>query len=322
MSSKTGGAGESAPATQGSGDRGPRRRNPHRNRGRSDSRSGDKAEQKPISKAFVGKEEGLGDEYVYQLTSGNEASVQYTRTTAEIVRFTSTKYKNGGDVERSLTDGVRLVIPVPPPPDGTVVNQAVVPPPDSEVQVWKMRASMALQREAMLESNLESAYALITGQCSEAIIEKVKAQTDYTAVHGARDPIRLLELVRSVMFQYNSRKYRAVAIIEIIDPSIVSQTRYMTDSDYLEKFRAKLSVLTSAGGTVTSHPGIVEDELRTAGIIPNAATDAQLEQATLRAQGRWTRATTLDGLSCTFPGELKALARTALGTPRFLPLIL
>jgi hypothetical protein len=30
---------------------------------------------------FVGKEDGLGDEYVYQLTTGNKASDQYAKTT-------------------------------------------------------------------------------------------------------------------------------------------------------------------------------------------------------------------------------------------------
>jgi len=111
MSSKPGGADENVQAPQGSADRGAWRWN--RNRGRPDARSGDQSGQKPVSKTFTGKEEGLGAEYVYQLTLGTEASVQYARTTTKIIRYMSTKYKSGGDVERSLTDGVRLDIQVP-----------------------------------------------------------------------------------------------------------------------------------------------------------------------------------------------------------------
>ena len=54
---------------------------------------------KPATKKFVGREEGLGDVFVYQITSGSDASDQYTKTTEEIIRFSATKYKNGGDVE-------------------------------------------------------------------------------------------------------------------------------------------------------------------------------------------------------------------------------
>ena len=133
--------------------------------------------------------------------------------------------------------------------------------PDSEVQVWKMRTNMVLQREALLASNLKSAYALIKGQCSKPILEKVEAQADYAQVHQDHDPIRLLGLLKLVMFQYNSRKYRAMAIIEIIGATLVSQMRYMSDSEYLEKFRMKLSVLESAGGELTTHQGMVKDKL-------------------------------------------------------------
>ena len=73
---------------------------------------------------------------------------------------------------------------------------------------------MVLQRKALLDANLKSAYALIKGQCSKPILEKVEAQADYTQVHQDRDPIGLLRLVKAVMFQYNSRKYQAIAIID------------------------------------------------------------------------------------------------------------
>ena len=81
---------------------------------------------------------------------------------------------------------------------------------------------MVLERRQLLETNVTSAYSPIQGQCSEAVQEKVRAQTDFVAVHPARDPIGLLRLVRSVMFQYDSRKHRAVAIIELTN-TMVSQ---------------------------------------------------------------------------------------------------
>jgi hypothetical protein len=63
------------------------------------------------------------------------------------------------------------------------------------------------------------------------------------------------------MFNSNSRKDRAMTLIDIMQPNMVSQTRYMSDSEYLEKFRTQLDVLKSAGGEVCLHPGMVLDEL-------------------------------------------------------------
>ena len=45
------------------------------NRGRSNSRSG--VPQMPLLKKFIGKEEGLGDEFVYQHTEGHLACLFY-----------------------------------------------------------------------------------------------------------------------------------------------------------------------------------------------------------------------------------------------------
>jgi hypothetical protein len=278
------GAGEGVPAGSlagSSSDRGPRRRGGHC-RGRVPPRGTagpTRPPQKPIIRKFVGKEESLGDEYVYQLTSGNEASDQYARTTEEIVRYTSTKFKRGGDVERSLTNGSKLIVPMPTAPTGADA-------PDHIVQGWKMKVSLVLQRDALLDSNLESTYGLITGQCSESILEKVKAQDSYTDVHRDRDPIRLLGIIKAVMIQYDSKKYRAMAILQVINPQFVSQTRGMTDSEYLEKFRTKLSVLESAGGDILSHPGMIEDEYRAAGTTVHGATNAQRAAAAATGKGR------------------------------------
>jgi hypothetical protein len=135
---------------------------------------------KPQPKKFTGKEDGLGEEYyVYQYTNGREAMDQYTKTTEEIIRYVSTKYKHGAGVERSLADGAILVIGIPTAPT----------PVETEMVVWKMRVQLALQRMTLLEANLQSAYALIKGQSSKPILEKVEAKENYADIHARRDPM-------------------------------------------------------------------------------------------------------------------------------------
>ena len=49
-------------------------------------------------------------------------------------------------------------------------------------------------------------------------------------------------------------------------PDIVSQTKYMSDSELLEKFGTQVDVLMSAGGEMCQYPGMVLDELENAGV--------------------------------------------------------
>ena len=191
------------------------------NQGRFGGRGQDRSRVAPQVKRFTGKEESLGDEYIYEHTDGREASDQYSVTTDELIRYSSTKYKNGADVGRSLFGGARITIVLPPAPVATGNPPAV---PEGETTVWKMQVSIVLSRRALLDANLQSAYALIKGQCSKPIIEKVQAQEGYEAIEIEQNPIGLLGLIRSVMFNYNSRKYRAVALVDIMKPDIVSQT--------------------------------------------------------------------------------------------------
>jgi len=232
---------------------------------------------------FIGKETELGDEFVYQHTAGRDASDQYTRTTEEIIRYSSSKYKYGGDVERSLADGTLLVVPAPSAPIGVGTPPVVS---ETDMVTWKLKMQMALQRSATLETNMESVYGLIRGQCSKPILEKVEAQQTYSQVHSARDPIRLLGLIQNVMFNYNSKQYRAMSIINIIKSDIVTQTRYMTASEYLEKFRTQLDVLKAAGGDLCDHPGMVTDELTSAGVT-SSPTGTETADATSKARGRF-----------------------------------
>ena len=108
MSSAPPASAESArPAASGSGAAGSsgaqqHRRNSQRggrNRNAASGSNPHTAGLKPTTTRFVGKEEGLGAAFVYQAMVGSDASDQYTKTTEEIIRYATTKFTHGCDVE-------------------------------------------------------------------------------------------------------------------------------------------------------------------------------------------------------------------------------
>ena len=223
-----------------------------------------------------GPEKGQGNEFILHLTYGIDTSDQCTKTTEAIIRYTATKFKNGVDVQRSLSDGAVITIPMPPMPVTDEVTR------DGLMMEWQTQVDMVLERRQLLETNLASTYALIQGQCSDAVLEKVREQTDFVAVHQARDPIGLLRLLRSV---YDSQKHRTVATIELSN-SMMSQSRRMSDAEYLEKFRTELSDIELTGGTINIHHDMVSDELSDDGLDRNTATPAQLARAEAAAKSK------------------------------------
>jgi hypothetical protein len=116
MSNTSGGSGSSGGSPPAGGGRGSqqqrRQRAGQQGQQRSRYRSGQGPNKsstagRPAAKKFTGKEDGLGDEFVYFYTSGREATDQFARTSEEVTRYCSTKYKSGADVSRSLDDGTK-----------------------------------------------------------------------------------------------------------------------------------------------------------------------------------------------------------------------
>jgi hypothetical protein len=97
----------------------------------------------------------------------------------------------------------------------------------------------------------------------------VEAQANYATVHQAKDPMQLLNLIKGVMFNYNSRKCQAVAIFEVSKLILsVLQTQHISASEYLKKFRTQLEMLKLAGGGISNHEGKVQVELDNARVPP------------------------------------------------------
>ena len=107
---------------------------------------------KPATKNFEGKEKGLCNEFIYQVTSGNDASMRRPRKKSSVSPPTSTRVEG---TSSSLSHGAAMDILVPVLADGET-SQGVI-------MLWKMKAGMALARRQLLEANLTSAYALNSG---------------------------------------------------------------------------------------------------------------------------------------------------------------
>jgi hypothetical protein len=139
-----------------------------------------------------------------------------------------------------------------------------IPPPDKDgkedVELKKSFEALHhaeitsfVKQKATYNSNKSKAYALIWGQCTKPLQEKIKSHTDYeNKIKG--DPIQLLQLINSLSISYMQDRYQ-MAIISETYKSLFNckQGEDESLSDYKSRFESSRDILLSQLGTQVVH---------------------------------------------------------------------
>ena len=104
-----------------------------------------------------------------------------------------------------------MMIPVFPEPTDPPIGATC-----TQVHIWEKQVDEHVKRDTMLGENLKTAYPLIYGQCSNALRAKLELKPNHAALESAANSIRLLENIRTVMFQFQSQRYSPLALHEAI----------------------------------------------------------------------------------------------------------
>ena len=110
------------------------------------------------------KFEGRCDElsgHIYEYASTRQAVDMYTKTTREICEYVGRTYKYGADTKMALET---LAVPTFPHPNDPPENAS-----RTEVRMWEKAVDEAFKRKNLLAQNLQTAYSLIYGQCTDAL---------------------------------------------------------------------------------------------------------------------------------------------------------
>ena len=107
----------------------------------------------------------------------------------------------------SITGDTIFNIPEPADPD--VPKDAAKPTPaerKSEM-MYKGRMDAFIKRETVLADNIQKAYSLILGQCTDLLQSKLKQQAKWGTVSGNLDAIELIGMIRSITFKFEDQKF-------------------------------------------------------------------------------------------------------------------
>jgi hypothetical protein len=80
------------------------------------------------------------------------------------------------------------------------------------VRIWEKQVDEHVKRGMMLSENLKTACSLIYGQCSDAMRAKLELRPNHERIENTCDAIGLLENISTIMFQFQSQRYSALAL--------------------------------------------------------------------------------------------------------------
>jgi hypothetical protein len=141
----------------------------------------------------------------------------YTKTTREIIEYIGRTFKYSTDLVKGMESLVEPKIAEPEElPEGATAL---------EKRKWDKRVDKLIDQEDRLKDATSRAYAIVWGQCSDALREKVKAHKDFKKAHEGPSVVALLKVIKTEMFTFQTQKYGPQALHEAKNDSTLCVKR-------------------------------------------------------------------------------------------------
>jgi hypothetical protein len=267
------------PAVESSGARAESSRDDERRgNGKKKNKNRNKASQSSVS-AFIGKCKDI-KEHVYDAIPGRNGFDVFVKTTREIGEYIARSIKDGGEFRVALDPEdlgfTTLTAPVDPPATANAMD----------IKRWEIKYKAFSEAEERRAKATAQAFAVVLGQCSPTVIDRIKANSLYSAVSDSDDIIGLLRLIRTSMYTGATSKNEMHSLIDTRAKFYAfKQTPRMSNADYLRVFKANVDAIEHLKGDIgTDNAYILQRIIDTGGDVADALIVAASTKAVVREE--------------------------------------
>ena len=212
--------------------------------------------------SFVGKCADI-KEHVYDVGGNRGGFDLFVKTTREIAEYVSSKLKDASEFRNAMD------------PDNLAFETLTAPvlgdaPTLMDIEIWKITYkahSEAVNRRELL---LGQVFAIVLGQCSPTVVDRLKANADWNAVNNGNDLMGLLRLIRTSMYTGATSKNPIQSLLE-------AQTKFfsfrqgsrMSNAEYLRNFTALSDQVVHLHGEFGTDQAYVTARIREDGDDPD-----------------------------------------------------
>jgi hypothetical protein len=195
----------------------------------------------------------------------------YVHTVKRISEHVGSQYKHGGDIRSSIINGEKVKIPIPASP--TYVDpKSLTQLEETEKIIFKGLIEGYIKRKSDLDDNIQKAYSLVIGQCTDLLQSKLKQQAQWITISQAQDVVALLSLIKSITFRFEGQKFLPLALYQSKANLYSLRQHQMTNPQYLERFQNLMDVASAYNGQLYDmaivnichdrlHPGVEYETL-------------------------------------------------------------
>ena len=107
--------------------------------------------------------------------SGYDQSDVFIETQEQIAIYVGRTYTNGGAVTKAVETLEIPKVQMQPAPEGYGTDQVDA----SDRYVWELEMKEFIRNKQMISNRIQKLYALVLGQCTDSMVARVDAHSDY-----------------------------------------------------------------------------------------------------------------------------------------------
>ena len=156
-----------------------------------------------------------------------------------------------------------------------------------EVERWKLRIRRIDERRAVQDEVMQQVFAIVKGQCSPTVVDRIEASHDWNAIHQQHDLIELLMLIRRSLYTGATTRNPVHALRDAYSRyQSFRQGTWMNRSDYLHEFKALITTVQQLGGKLGMEASRVREQLNNDETVMDANNPTEEEEMRARSAAR------------------------------------
>ena len=179
--------------------------------------------QQSVNK-FKGNSTAL-EGYIFDCSNSKQAD-KFITAIKRILEHVSTKYKYGGGICSFSENSTCFAILLPVVPDYTANTLTM--------SIATKKIDLYVKRDGILDENLQKAYSLIFGPCTELFNSKLKSSINWDAMSSTYDMFALLEAIKTIIYKFEDKKYLSLSLHNAKTNFYNFRQGTMTNPDYLD----------------------------------------------------------------------------------------
>jgi hypothetical protein len=124
----------------------------------------------------------------------------------DIATYVGRTMNFGGDMRIAIET---LEVPVFPIPDDPPANANM-----AVIELWKDSVKQLGKRLSYLDENTKTLYAIVSGQCTDILQQKLESIEGFTNVWEQGQGLELLKMIKNITYSFQSQKYPGQSLFD------------------------------------------------------------------------------------------------------------